>query len=212
MSSGLEVIGGISAVISLLDASIKVYDSARNDLKLPETFEIIRRRLPVILDTLETCKNHMEAKENSIPEDVCEALDNTLDSCDKKARNLREMFEKIMPGQSDTWRKRYLKALRSLGKGNKVENLMVGLAEDVQLIVNHDAVRSANQQQNVGLEDIITEMESVISSVPDEESSTMSFSSGGGAQTNNVNRGSGQQINNNGSVGTQYFNSGVEKP
>jgi hypothetical protein len=212
MSSGLEVIGGISAVISLLDASIKIYDSARNDLKLPETFEIIRRRLPVVLDTLETCKSHIEAKKNSIPEDVCEALDNTLDSCDKKARNLREMFEKIMPGQSDTWRKRYLKALRSLGKGNKVENLMLGLTEDIQLIVNHDAVRSANQQQNVGLEDIITEMESVISSVPDEESSTMSFSSGGGAQTNNVNRGSGQQINNNGSVGTQYFNSGVEKP
>jgi hypothetical protein len=32
--SGLEVIGAISAVIAILDSSIKVYDSAQKDLKL----------------------------------------------------------------------------------------------------------------------------------------------------------------------------------
>jgi hypothetical protein len=33
----------------------------------------------------------------------------------------------------------------------------------------------------------------------------MTFSSGGGAQTNNVNTGSGQQVNNNAAVGTQNY-------
>lgn len=36
-------------------------------------------------------------------------------------------------------------------------------------------------------------------------SSGMTFSSGGGAQTNNVNTGSGQQVNNNAAVGTQNY-------
>ena len=31
---------------------IKVYDGARKDLKLPETIQAVRQRLPVILDTL----------------------------------------------------------------------------------------------------------------------------------------------------------------
>ncbi|KAJ5161709.1 hypothetical protein N7492_007101 [Penicillium capsulatum] len=201
--SGLEVIGGISAVISILDASIKAYDSARNDIKLSETFDIVRRRLPVILDTLKTCKSHMESKKESIPKDVCEALEKTVDDCDTKATNLRGIFERIIPGPRDTWTKRYLKVLRRLGKGNKVEELMLRLTEDVQLIVNHDAIRSANQPQKVELEAIIDEMKSVTSSVPDEESSAMNSSSAGGPQTTNVNNGTGKQYNNSGN-GKQY--------
>lgn len=209
--SGLEVIGGISAVISLLDASIKIYDSACHDIKLPATFEVIRRRLPVLLHTLETCKRHLQLRKDAIPEVACEAIETTLDACDTKASNLRGIFEKILPGDSDTWEKRYLKVLRRLGKGNKVEELMGSMTEDVQLIVNHNAVQSADRQQIVELENILKEMKSVDSSVPDEESSTMAFSSGGGAQTNNVNTGNGQQINNNAHVGTQHFNSGKDQ-
>jgi len=36
--SGLDVIGGISAIIRVIDASIKIYGRARKDLKLTETF------------------------------------------------------------------------------------------------------------------------------------------------------------------------------
>jgi hypothetical protein len=73
--SGLEVIGGISAVISIIDASIKIYNSARNDKKLPDTFEAVGCRLPIILDTLRTCKIHLELTKDSMPADVCEALE-----------------------------------------------------------------------------------------------------------------------------------------
>ncbi|KAJ5640322.1 uncharacterized protein N7484_008184 [Penicillium longicatenatum] len=199
-----EVIGAISAVIALVETSIKIYDSAQKDINISETFKAVHRRLPVILDTLATCKGNLEPRKDSIPEDVGEALEKTLYDCRTKARNLEEIFQKIVPGESDTREQRYLKVLRRLGKGNKVEELMLGLAEDVQLLVNHSAVKSANQSQNAELEAIIDEMKSVISG-PDNESSTMNFSNQGGPQTNNVNRGSGQQINNNGSVGTQNF-------
>ncbi|KGO78557.1 Tetratricopeptide-like helical [Penicillium italicum] len=200
--SGLEVIGGISAIIALLETSIKFYDSTRNDIKLPETFESVRHRLPVILHILQTCQNNLEPGKDSMPADVCDALENILDSCCEKARKLREIFESVIPGEQDTREKRYAKVIRRLGKGNKVEDLMTALTQDVQLIVNNNAVNSATPGQNAELEEILKEMKSIKTSTPDEEHTALTFNSGGGAQTNNVNSGSGQQINNNAHVGT----------
>lgn len=204
-----DIIGTISAIITLAETSIRIYDSAQRDINLSKTFEVVRRRLPVIIHTLATCKSNLELQGNSIPEDVCQALDKSLDVCEVKVLKLKGIFEKIIPGESDTRDQRYLKHLRRLGKGNKVEEIMLGLTEDVQLIVNHDVVSSADQHQNAELENIVREMKSIISFGSNENGSEMSFTSGGGAQTNlnNINRGSGQQINNNGSVGTQHFNS-----
>lgn len=44
--SGLEVIGGIGAVIGIIDASVKIWDKAQRDIQPPETFKIVARRLP----------------------------------------------------------------------------------------------------------------------------------------------------------------------
>lgn len=46
---GLEVVSGISIIITLLDTSIKIYDNTRNSIKLSKTFEYVRYRLPIIL-------------------------------------------------------------------------------------------------------------------------------------------------------------------
>jgi hypothetical protein len=210
--SGLEVIGSISAIITLLDVSIKIYDNARNDIKLPETFESVGRRLPIILQILQTCKNKLEPSKDSMPSGVCEALEKILDACDEKALKLREIFKKVIPGEKDTWEKRYAKVIRRLGKGITVEELMTTLTQDVQLIVNHHAVNSATLEQNSELKNILQEMESVKSFTTEEEHSALTFHSGGGAQTNNVNSGSGQQINNNAYVGTQNIQSRKEQP
>jgi hypothetical protein len=206
--SGLEVISGISAIITVLDTSIKVYDSARNDLKLHQTFESVQRRLPIILQILQTCKNGLEPGKDSMSSDVCEALEQILDSCSQKALRLREILETVIPGEKDTWEKRYAKVIRRLGRGNKVEELMASLTQDVQFIVNHHAVKSATPEQNCQLKNTLQEVESA-KSLTTEEHSTLIFHSGG-VQTNNVNSGSGQQINNNAPIGTQNFNSGKE--
>ena len=203
--SGLEVIGAISATISIVDASIKIYDSAQKDVKLSDTFHVVGSRLPIIRDTLETCKSHLQAIQDSLRTDVCEALEKTLEGCDDKANKLRQIFEKVLPGGNDGWEKRYIKVIKRLGQGNKVEELMGSITEDVQLVVNHHAVKSAKPEQVAELEKIIQEMKSVRSSVREEEGSGMIFNSRGGAQTNNVLSGSGQQINNNAAVGTQNF-------
>ncbi|KAK5263058.1 hypothetical protein LTR96_011509 [Exophiala xenobiotica] len=205
--SGMEVIGAISAVISIIDASIKIYESAQKDLKLSEAFKIVGSRLPILLDTLQTCKSHLQPIRDSLPADVCEALEKILEACDERAGKLRQIFEKVLPGEHDAWEKRYVKVVKRFGKGNKVEELMVSITEDVQLVVNHHAVKSAKPEQMAELEKIVKEMKSVRPSLPEEESSGMAFNSQRGAQTNNVNAGNGQQINNNAAVGRQYFGS-----
>ena len=209
--TGLEVISGISAVIGIIDASIKVYINARNGMKLPKSFKSVGHQLLIIFGILQTCENDLQQRKVSMRIDVSEALEEIFDACDDKARKLREIFEEIMPSDNDTWERQYSKVIRRFGKGSKVEELMEFITEDVQLVVNNQAVRSARPEQNAELENITEKMNSIKASAPEEESSAMAFHSGGGAQKNNVNEDSGQQINNNASVGTQNFNSGSGK-
>ena len=203
--SGLEVIGAISAIITILDSSIKVYDSAQKDLKLSETFETVRSRLPVLLETLKTCASDLQQVEDSMPADVCEALETLLIRCDETAGKLRQIFEKVLPGKADTRQERYVKIVKRLGKGNKVEELMVCITEDIQLVVSHHAVKSAGPEQRRALEEIIREMRSVQPSLSEEEDRGMTFNSQGGALTNYFNKDNGQQIINHDTVGTQNF-------
>ncbi|KAJ5547240.1 TPR repeat protein [Penicillium frequentans] len=207
--SEFEIIGSISAIITLLDASINIYDCARSDMKLSQTFEVVRCRLPIILRIFQSCKSYLEQCQASMPSDACEALETILDACDKKAGNLREIFEIVMTGGQETWWKRYANAIRRLGKGNKVDELMATLARNVQLIVNNHVVNSATLEQYVEfeLEDILKDMKSIKTSITEENLRTLTFQGGGETQTNNINNGSGQQINNNAHVETQYFQS-----
>ncbi|KAJ5125750.1 TPR repeat protein [Penicillium atrosanguineum] len=151
--SGLEVIGGVSAVISILDTSIRLYNSAQHDFKLSATFKAVGRRLPVLRHTLETCKSHLELRKDTIPQDVSEALEKILDNCETNSSNLKSIFERIVPCESNTWEQRYSRLLRRLGKGNKVEELMASINEDVQLIVNYDAVLSGKTPNAPHFED-----------------------------------------------------------
>jgi septal ring factor EnvC (AmiA/AmiB activator) len=135
---------------------------------------------------------------------VCEALERILERCDKKAGKLRNIFEKVLPGENDPWEKRYLKMAKRFGKGDKVEESMVSITEDVQLVVNHHAVKSAKPEQLAELERVIKEMKSVKSSIPDEESSDMAFTSKGNME-NYINQDKGYLVVNRDKVETQNF-------
>ncbi|KAJ5442003.1 hypothetical protein N7445_005010 [Penicillium cf. griseofulvum] len=176
--SGVEVIGAISAVISLIETSINIYNSARKDLELPETFAAVGSRLPVIINILQTCKDDLGREEDSMSSDVAKGLENIVDACDAKARKIRDVFEKVIPGAKDGWRKRYSKILKSIGKGNKVERLMASITEDIQLLVNHHAVTSVQPEQNLQLEYILREMKSLESSTSDDELTTLNINEG----------------------------------
>lgn len=214
--SGLEVIGSISAVVTLVDQSIKIYNGAQKDLKLSKTFETVGYRLPIILDTLKTCKSNLEETHNPMPKDVREALEKIFDACKQKAAKLQQIFDKTIPGDPAKWLERYVMIFKRFGKGNKVEDLMIAITKDVQHVVSNHLVRCVTSNRKTELEKIIEEMKSLPPSLPEEESSGSIYNSGGGTQYNydnrgvgtyNINTGDGPQI----SGGTQTFSYGKKE-
>ncbi|OKL55622.1 hypothetical protein UA08_09081 [Talaromyces atroroseus] len=175
---------------------------------------MFQSRIPLIRNTLETIQTELQPGKDSLPPDVCEALKNIFDACDGNARELRGIFEEVIPAENSTRKKKYpmKKVIQRLGKGSKVEELMTALIQNIQILVNYRMVKSATPEQDTDLqEDILNELRSIKSSTAEEESPTSIFHSGGGTQTNNVNSGSGQQINNHGHVGIQHFLNGEVK-
>ncbi|KAB8272913.1 hypothetical protein BDV30DRAFT_239214 [Aspergillus minisclerotigenes] len=212
--SGVEVLGVLSAVITVLDATTTLYQRARKDIRLSETFEVAARRLPVLLHILQTFKSTLELLKDSLPADVCEALEETLNNCEEKARRLSEIFTKVLSGPTDSvsWRQRYSKIVHRLGQRNKVDLLMIAITQDVQLLVNCESIGSVTPSQNTELETILNEMKDHCDTTLLEDGFSLSFHSSG-SQNNNVNSGngqlntgSGQQINTHARVETQTFN------
>ncbi|EFR04926.1 kinesin light chain [Nannizzia gypsea CBS 118893] len=206
--SSIEVIGGISAVIAIVDASIKIYKNAKKDIELSEKFKAVGRQLPIIHDTLQTCKTHLEPSKDSIPADDCNALEEIIYACEEKAEKLKKIFDKVIPGESGTWEKRYTKIIQRLGKGSEVEQLMISIAQDVQHIVNNRVVKSIKPEQNAELENIIQEMEALRFSEEGDSGNTFNSK---GPMTNNFLRDNAQQITNNARIGTQKITSVVYK-
>lgn len=90
--SGLEVLGGISAVIAIINGSVKLWESACKDLKFSATFKTVGNRLPILRDILQTCHEHFEPIKISLPADAVQGLVRTVDDCKRKAERLSTIF------------------------------------------------------------------------------------------------------------------------
>jgi N-terminal domain on NACHT_NTPase and P-loop NTPases len=143
--SGLEVLGGISAVIAIIDGSVKVWESRRKDLKLRGTFETVGNRLPILRNILQTCHEHLEPIRTSLPADAAQSLLKTVDDSKMRAKNLDTIFQETIPGEDDRWYERYHMVARRLGKGSKVEELMRAITEDAQNLGKPSAVPEAQR-------------------------------------------------------------------
>jgi N-terminal domain on NACHT_NTPase and P-loop NTPases len=215
--SGVEVLGGISAVIAIIDGSVKVWQSARKDLNFSATFETVGNRLPILQGIFQTCHEHFKPIEKSLPTDVAQGLVKTVKDCERKAEKLRTIFQETIPGEDDKWYERYRKVARRLGKGSKVEDLMRAITEDAQNLVNYHAVKSASPALYIKLGEIAEEMKSLAPSLPVDEADTQTFynydgmqsvSTGSSTQHNNVNQGSGTMNSFAGITGNPTFNQG----
>lgn len=85
--SGLEVIGSISAVIFIIDASVKISDSSREDTNLSKILDTVERKPLLILDILKVYKSNLELSKSTMSEDACKVLEKTVDVCKEKAEN-----------------------------------------------------------------------------------------------------------------------------
>ncbi|KAF3073897.1 hypothetical protein CFAM422_004202 [Trichoderma lentiforme] len=170
--SGAELIGIISGIISIVDASLKIYEAVEDTSGLPRCFRNVAARLPVVQDTLETARATLEEEEEEEEggeEDKKDkeelqrvksrdALVKILESCYDKATVLNKTLQTIMPKQGTSKTKRYVKAIKMFPAADKIEGLMNGILNDVHVLAANHSVKSATRTQVNDLMDMIRNM------------------------------------------------------
>ncbi|KAI4599951.1 hypothetical protein KJ359_001687 [Pestalotiopsis sp. 9143b] len=195
--SGVEaaaVLGVISSVIAIVDGTKKVYDAASSATGLPIAFREVSTRLPIVKGILESTKQHIDdAHTDTASYSVIKTL---IEACEDRAKRLKAIFDKVIPGDEDSRLTRYISAAKTLGKGERVETLMQALMKDVLLLASKHVMELATSQQVVGLSTSIKELSAIDPSLPDAALENTAF-------TNN-NFGAGPKTNNN-VIGNQKY-------
>lgn len=175
----------ISSIITIVDATKKVYDTATNTEGLPEAFREVAGRLPIVMNTLGLAKQCID--KGDVDEDSCKGVKDVIEACEIRARKLNKLFREIVPADGASGLKRYHKAVKAYGKGNEVENLMKGMLEDVQLLACEHGLKTATNVQQDQVSKAIEEISVIPSSVHDQTLQGTGFTAnnyGPGAQTN----------------------------
>lgn len=206
--SGAEafaILGLISSIISIVDGTKQVYDAATSAHGLPEAFREVASRLPLIENILATVQKYI--RDENISEDSYKGVKHVIEACQKKAKKLEDLFRKVIPGNSASRQERYLLAVRTLGKGNKVEKLMKGILEDIQLLVSEHNIKLTTKAQQEQIARAISEVSAIPSSTLKdglEEHSLTINSLGLDAQYNvqrkDITQGNAQQANSGGGL------------
>lgn len=204
--SGAEVLGIISAVISIVDATFKLYRAAKDEAGLPPNFKTVATKFPLISKLLEDAGRFVE---DGADEGLFLTLMPIVTDCNQKATLLQQLFEKVIAAEGDSRFERYVKAARTIGKGGRVETLMKAILEDLQLLTMKFP-RAVSRREQENLTGAIEEAGKLEPSLPDGFENASTFANyGSGAQ--NVNAGAGSLYNhqNNGPgnqyVGTNYI-------
>lgn len=214
--SGVEavglVLGIISSVISVVEATHKIFDAANDPKGLHEAFRKAAEKLPLVLRTLKAAERIQErmeaectssndtAKKQQIAATSSE-VEPFFETCKNDARALEDIFRRVLPGDDATRAERYQKALKSVlpRKGKKVEGLMQEILENLQLLQNHHYFQAADAEVGVKIDfkeiaSGIEELKAFNKTSGAQDSDAGFHHSGSGAI--NVNSGRGEQFIN----------------
>ena len=152
--SGAEIIGVVGSIIAIIDGATKVYGAATDASGLPEAFRNVTSRLPLARALLQTTQTELERSQPS--EELRSVLTPILRGCHDKATRLQEMFDKVIPEEGAHKTERYRRAIKTIGKGSRVESLMKGILEDIQLLVSNRVMKLAT---DADIRDLTKEIE-----------------------------------------------------
>lgn len=186
--SGTEailVLGVISSIIAIVDATKEVYDAAASTEGLPEAFREVAGRLPIVRNILDSAKQCIN--KGDVDEDSCKGVKHVVESCENKAKKLDELFHKVVPANGASDLKRYYKAVKAYRKGNEVKDLMKGMLEDVQLLGCEHGMKTATEAQQEQIAKAIIELFAIPPTVPKhifQETGFTANNSGSSTQSN----------------------------
>ncbi|KAK1773336.1 hypothetical protein QBC45DRAFT_340130 [Copromyces sp. CBS 386.78] len=155
--SGLEVLSIASSIISIVDAVSKVISACRDINGLPDAVRDAYTRLPLVADTLRLATEYMNQSQhgnnlNNTAKKFCNTMVQVLKAYQEKAALLGTLFKAILPPGTTrpSARKRFTTAVimtLHVGKSRKVESLMKGILQDIQLLANNRALDEATRDK-----------------------------------------------------------------
>jgi hypothetical protein len=164
--SGAEaalVLGVISSCITLVDASKRLLDAARDERGLPEAFRVVQAHLPLVTRTL----RNVEGRSREASEEDRLAVMNLVESCERQAQDLHSLLQKVMTSDRDGRLQRYQKHIMAVGKGHKVEVLAQKIFQDLQHFqANHVFANIATTDD---LRAAVAQLQDTRSSIDDED-------------------------------------------
>ncbi|KAM0558082.1 hypothetical protein ACHAPJ_005249 [Fusarium lateritium] len=143
--SGVELLSLISSIITVLDASVKIYQAAEDASGLPSVFRDIASRLPLIHESLSLAKDGL--KQHPPPMQSSTALRTLLETCNKRVTRLHSIFQMIIPPPRASRAPRYLKALKAISYADAMKSLMEEITADIQVITLNHVVKAATREQ-----------------------------------------------------------------
>jgi len=198
-AEAITVLGLLSSIFAIVDGTKQVYDATTNAQGLPEAFREVADRIPIVLNILDLTKQY---NKEALDQASYTGVKQVADRCEKKAKKLDELFHKVIPANGASRAERYLLAVRTLGKGSRVETLMKGILEDIQLLVIDRGIATVTDAQRKEVAKAIEEVSALPPSLPEQAIQETGFT--------NVNSGDGSQTNYH-ALGDQYNYAGSGK-
>jgi N-terminal domain on NACHT_NTPase and P-loop NTPases len=180
-AEAIAVLGLISSIIAIVDATKQIYDAAQNAKGLPSAFREVSDRLPIITNILSSANLDIRNKDEA----SCLGVKPVIEACETKAKTLKELFQEAIPAGSAGNLQRYWKVVKAYGHGNEVENLMKAILEDVQLLACEHGMKTVTKDQQNEIAQAITDVSAVAPSVPEhvfQDPTLSAINSGSGTQ------------------------------
>ncbi|KAI7766967.1 hypothetical protein LZL87_013944 [Fusarium oxysporum] len=179
-AEAILVLNVISSIIGILDGAKTVYEATQNAIGLPPAFNEVSKRIPLVRSILVAADKYI--RQDNLNEESCKAMRSIVEGCEHKAKKLEGIFQKVLPGEDASRAERYLKALKTVGKGDRVELLMKGMLEDVQLLASNHGMETVTTSDLEQITEAIKEISSMPPSAQEKDGSLSVAMYGDGVQ------------------------------
>ena len=186
--SGIEAIGLISGVLTILDTINKLRQTIEDVHGLNPMLRQAADRLPLVDEILKTIKASIDR--GGTDDIACSSMQPVLQSCSNKAHSLKDILQTVAVGANGhtPTSRRYVSAIRGLRKRQQAEELMEEMLNDVYLLIGNNMLRKSmepRQEEKMDFRPSCTSMNACPSEKSNVGNFENQFNNFRGTQTNN---------------------------
>lgn len=149
----MEVIGGLSSLITIVDTTQKLYNQLKQDVNLPTTYQEVSPKLALWSSALEHYQQYVRLATLSDDDKVhCLTL---LQGCEEEIESLKMIFESVLRQPGDRRRTQFIKQWQKINKGKKVNQALVEINDNITALVNYRVLTDARPDTS---DDIMQEL------------------------------------------------------